>query len=387
MLSENQGASMKPHPPNPFPIGGYAGPEFFCDREKETDGMVSALLNRRNVSLVSPRRVGKSGLIHHVFDRISKTEKNAACFYIDIFPTRDLSDFTRMIARAALGRLDSSAASALKTIGRAFRSLSPVFAIDPDSGSPTVSFEMRRDKAAAGLDEVFDYLRGSKRRCFIAIDEFQQILEYPEKGVEALLRSHAQRLPNVSFAFAGSRQHLMSAMFSSANRPFYQSAQKLWLREIPCEAWRPFAAALFAKRGGKLPEEVFDALYASVMGHTWYAQFLLNRLFALGKRECAMEDFRHVLSETIREGEAEYKTYCGLLANGQLRCLEAIAKDGPIHAPFSGTFMKRHDFKALSSVRRALSALTEKMLVTRDENGAYSVADKFFAIWLARAGT
>lgn len=56
------------------------------------------------------------------------------------------------------------------------------------------------------LREIFDYLASSDKRCYVAIDEFQQIAEYREKGVEALLRSYVQFLPNVHFVFAGSKQ-------------------------------------------------------------------------------------------------------------------------------------------------------------------------------------
>jgi hypothetical protein len=55
----------KPH--NPFLIVGYYSPEYFCDREAETQQIVSALQNDRNISLISPRRFGKTGLIHHCF--------------------------------------------------------------------------------------------------------------------------------------------------------------------------------------------------------------------------------------------------------------------------------------------------------------------------------
>lgn len=43
---------MKPY--NPFLVYGYNSPEYFCDREKETDKMISALLNERNLTLISP---------------------------------------------------------------------------------------------------------------------------------------------------------------------------------------------------------------------------------------------------------------------------------------------------------------------------------------------
>lgn len=61
---------MKPY--NPFLVYGYNSPEYFCDREKETDKMISALLNERNLTLISPRRMGKTGLIKNVFYQMKR---------------------------------------------------------------------------------------------------------------------------------------------------------------------------------------------------------------------------------------------------------------------------------------------------------------------------
>lgn len=85
---------------------------------------------------------------------------------------------------------------------------------------PEVSIDIATDKEETTLKEIFNYLQSSEKRCYIAIDEFQQITEYPEKGVEALLRSYIQFLPNVRFIFAGSKQHVMQEMFLSTKRPF-----------------------------------------------------------------------------------------------------------------------------------------------------------------------
>ena len=59
---------MTAKPPyNPFVLTGYIAPEYFCDRERESAKLLSALQNGRNVTLASPRRMGKTGLIHHLF--------------------------------------------------------------------------------------------------------------------------------------------------------------------------------------------------------------------------------------------------------------------------------------------------------------------------------
>lgn len=57
---------MKNKIANPFFTGGYMGPEYFCDRQNETDLLLKAISSKRNVTLISLRRMGKTGLLKHV---------------------------------------------------------------------------------------------------------------------------------------------------------------------------------------------------------------------------------------------------------------------------------------------------------------------------------
>ena len=253
----NVGQNYKPA--NPFLISGYAGPEYFCDRELETSRIVDALNNGRNFTLVAPRKMGKTGLIQHSFNCLES--KDSVCMYLDIFPTNCLGDFVRAFAGAVLGRLDSAPQKALKRIGRFIKSCRPVFTVDEKSGAPKVKIEVADTEQESTLREIFEYLRSSEKRCFIAIDEFQQITEYPEKGIEALLRSYVQFLPNVNFIFAGSRQHLMQEMFLFAKRPFYQSTQILNLDKIDRQKYFCFAESFFNKKRNNLPQSEFDEIY------------------------------------------------------------------------------------------------------------------------------
>ena len=81
---------MKPN--NPFLIAGYHGPEFFCDRETETSAILDALHNGRNVTLIAPRRMGKTGLIRHAFYRLKEQEPDIVIFYICLLYTSDAAD-------------------------------------------------------------------------------------------------------------------------------------------------------------------------------------------------------------------------------------------------------------------------------------------------------
>ena len=87
-------------------------------------------------------------------------------------------------------------------MGRLFSAIRPTLT-SGESGEISLSFSVDKIKAEMTLNGIFDYLASKKNRVVIAFDEFQQILEYPEKGTEALLRSRIQFLENVNFIFFG----------------------------------------------------------------------------------------------------------------------------------------------------------------------------------------
>ena len=89
---------------NPFVTKGYAGPDYFCDRVKETKNLVKMLTNENNMALISPRRLGKTDLIHHCF--VQPEIKDAYyTFIIDIYATNSLADFVEVFGRAIFEEL------------------------------------------------------------------------------------------------------------------------------------------------------------------------------------------------------------------------------------------------------------------------------------------
>ena len=328
---------------NPFVIYGYKGAEYFCDRQKETETIMRALHNERNVALISPRRIGKTGLIHHAFAQITNEHPDIRCFYMDINATRNLQQFVELFAKT--------------------------FSI-------TVSNEQKEES----LKHVLDYLKDSDKRIYVAIDEFQQISEYPEKNVEALLRSHIQFIPNVVFVFAGSKQHIMAEMFTSAKRPFYQSSQMLSLSPIDKKVYCEFANNLMEKKCMKLSEDVFGYVYDIVDGQTWYVQHILNRLYDIGG-EIDIRIVNDTIMTSVMEQEVAFLNYYESLTYNQSKLLLAIARDKAVESVLSQDFIHRHGLPASSSVSLALKALIEREFVYK-YNGKFIIYDRFFAIWL-----
>jgi AAA+ ATPase superfamily predicted ATPase len=374
---------QKNKPYNPFLVAGYYSPEYFCDRETETAKIISALKNGRNLSLISPRRYGKTGLIHHVFYNIAKREKNAVCIYFDIFSTQNLSDFIKVFAQSVIGKAEGSVENAIKQFAALFKSFRPVLSYDALSGQPEISVKIETETADSSLQEIFAYLKQSDKRCYIAIDEFQQIAEYPEKGTEALLRSYIQFLPHVNFIFSGSRQHLMSEMFLSAKRPFYRSTQIMSLVTINQDNYFAFADAHFQKNGFSITENCFNTIYSLFEGHTWYIQMLLNRLFEYRRNINKPEIVYYALQELLEENTYSYQELLNAYSDVQVNLLKAVAKEKKVEQIHSGEFIAMYKLRTASSVNRALKKLVDNELIYKSGK-AYCIYDKFFSLWLER---
>jgi len=373
---------MKPN--NPFLISGYYSPEYFCNRVKETQTITDALYNGRNITLIAPRRMGKTGLIKHVFHRLKEQQADIVTLYMDIYSTQNLGDFVRLLATTVLGQLDSAPQKALSRVAQFIKSCRPVFMFDELTGQPKVTIEIAPATEEATLKEIFDYLKSSDRRCYIAIDEFQQITEYPEKGVEALLRSYIQFIPNVNFIFAGSKQHVMQEMFLSAKKPFYQSTQTFSIDQIERNAYYDFAAGFFALQHREFTRSTFDTIYDRFDGHTWYIQSILNRLYgysaAIDEKLAA-----YAVAEIIEESTYVYENLLKAYPAGSVRLLKAIASEGCVKEILSGDFIAKHRLKAASSVNSAIKKLVSSEMVYKTEAG-YIVYDRFMGEWLRNRG-
>lgn len=366
---------------NPFFTLGYGGPQYFCDREAETSKLVETLTNGRNVALISPRRLGKTGLIQHTFHRLMSEDPSRRCFYVDIYNTQNQHDFVQALAKEILGQMDSLGEKMMAQLASIFKSCRPVFSMDPYSGTPTVSLDIQPYASDTSLKEIMEYMKGSGHECFVAIDEFQQILEYPEKGTEALIRSVAQFAPNVHFVFAGSKQHLMANIFSSPRRPFYQSTARMSIAPLDEEVYYEFAARLMAQSGKELPKEIFHDAYSFAHGFTYYVQDIMNRLYAMRGDSISRADLMHIYADIKGEGETVYKDYCDLLAKGQLRLLRAIAAEDVVPQPYETNFMHRHRLTAVSSVKLALNALVKNGIVEKSTKG-FCIYDRYLSLWL-----
>ena len=365
---------------NPFLTAGYAGPDYFCDRKQETEELIRHLDNDRNTTLISPRRYGKTGLIHQVLHLLSK-RRGVKTVYVDLYPTRSLSDFARALAVAVAESVESPAEKVLKAVSAFAHGFRPTMTFDEFSGRPKFSFDITAANAQMSLESILEYLQSRKGHTIVAIDEFQQIAEYPEKGVEALLRSKIQFMHNVGFVFSGSRLHMMAEMFHSPKRPFFNSTAAMSLDVIDRRDYFRFAASFFRKAGRILPEETFAVAYDRFEGITWYVQSVMKALYASEVARPTEKDVIAAIAHLVEENAMNYGFILSKCSPGAVELLRAVAAERVVAEPMSAEFGRKHGLRAASSIRFALDSLLKDELLYKREDG-YVVYDRLFAEWL-----
>ena len=370
---------------NPFIVTGKIEPEYFCDRVTESARLVKSFTNGNNMVIISPRRMGKTGLIQFCYDKPEIADEYYT-FFIDILHTSSLREFTYLLGRAIYETLLPRSRKMANLFIQTIKSISGKFGFDPITGMPTFNVELGDiDRPEYTLDEIFQYLAHADKPCIVAIDEFQQIAKYPEKNIEAQLRTHIQKLRNCNFIFAGSERHMMQEMFTSAARPFYHSADMLELKAIVPEIYIPFIAGHFEKRNRRIASADVERVYNLFKGHTYYVQKTFNEAFADTPEgeECTLETLRAAIDNMVASNDTIFREILSNIPEKQKELLYAIAKEGEAERITSAAFIKRHSLASASSVQSAMKKLLEKDIIT-EINKVFSVTDKLFAMWMNR---
>lgn len=369
---------------NPFISTSYRGPDYFCDRKQESRQLSRFMLHGINVTLFAIRRLGKTGLIHHVFHPYKNSTK-LACIYLDILATKNLSDFTNQLATAVYKRFPPQ-----KTLGKKITELlhrfRPVISFDELTGAPslTLTIETKAQKENT-IGQIFNFLDRQNIKVVFAIDEFQQILEYPEKNTEALLRTYIQQLKNISFIFCGSNQKLMHEIFNSAKRPFFASCSNLNLGYINEAEYKKFIQKKFKEHKRSIDEDSLNFICSWTTLHTFYTQYFCFTLFAKNIKHNTLKDTHETALSILKLNENTFFQYRNLLTDAQWNLLSAIAKEEKLFRPQAKAFIAKYRLGTPALVKRGMDALLKKEIIfynSGTEAPYYEVYDKFLMRWM-----
>ncbi len=370
---------------NPFIVTGKIPAEYFCDRVDEAAQLEKSLCNEMNVVLTSMRRMGKTSLVDFVFDKPALS-KDYVTISVDILHTSTFREFIFAFGTAVFEAVATRSERMRKQFVALLKSLSASFGYDAVQNMPTFDIKLGDiQQPEYTLCEILDYLESIDKRCLVVIDEFQQITYYPEKNVEALLRTHIQKLTNTNFVFSGSQRRLMEEMFFSVKRPFYQSARSIRLEAIDRELYLDFVVRLFKQAEKDIVPEAFYHVYDLFWGVTFYVQRLMKEAFAeTPKGEvCEKALVEQLIEDYIKENDSRLREQLAFVTEAQKELLYAIHSEGQVQSITSTAFNKKHRLRSPSSTQSAALKLMEYDLVTRKEK-VYSISDPLLSLWLNR---
>lgn len=370
---------------NPFIFRAYKTKDLFCDRQKELDTLLANCLSGSDTTLVAQRRIGKTGLIHRLFDEIQTQKLPIIPIYVDIFATRSLEDFVKALAEAIMTEIPEKS-SVGKKFSKFIRSIRPIITYDPLTSTPQIQLTIQSEEEnRQTLQSLLTFLDSQNEKILLAIDEFQQIREYPEANVEALLRTIIQQLNNVTFLYCGSKRHMMLDIFSCERNPFYRSTEFLTLHKLDAEIYARFIEQHFREAGLEIDQASIEYILQWTRIHTYFTQRLCHSVFNMTHKRVDVSLVKMAAAQILQSDSIIFGQYQQLLTAGQWNFLIAVAKEGEVSQVTSRHFLHKYHLGNPSSVNRIVTALIGKNILDEritDGKIIYSLNDVFLSRWL-----
>jgi uncharacterized protein len=372
-------------PTNPFRYGALALDESFTNRTPEIAELRADIVNGQDVVIFAPRRFGKSSLIWRVAQEAGR--KGVLVAQVDLMTTPTKEKLAEKLAKAIHDDIASPLLRAKERL-RVFSGLriAPVVTVDPEDGSFGFTFATgrSRDDIDATLEHLLQLpgrLGGERdRRVALVLDEFQEVVDI-DPHLPKIMRAVFQEQPEVAHVYLGSKRHMMQRIFNDANEPFWRSAKAMELGPIAARDFRRFIEGRFADTDRSVDTGVVDRVLEITRGHPYATQELCYFLWeaAAGRTadDLALDE---ALVKVLRSEHAHFSLIWDRAATTQRQLLQALAVEPG--RPYSGDYRARHGLPAVSSIQRAIEALTGEELIAKTEEGEYVISEPFLAAWI-----
>lgn len=366
----------------PFKYGKVITEEFFVNRTQEINQIGTLLTSKINVTLISPRRWGKSSLIFKIANKLEKENPKIKFCFIDLFKTRDEKEFYEYFAAEVIKTSYTKWEDRLEKAKVFFKHLIPKFSFGTD---PTQEFSVALDweevkknpQEILNLPEVISKEKGIQ--LIICLDEFQNIAHFSDSlGFQKKLRANWQNHQHCSYAIYGSKQHMMTELFEKKSMPFYKFGEILFLTKIKNNHWTKYIVKRFKKTGKTISEKNASYIAQMVDNHPYFVQQLANSIWINTQENCTETSIEQGLYILLNQYDLIFSRELDGLSNLQLNLLKAIAFDEKKLS--SKETIKKYNLSSSATVNRSKEALVQKEVVDTFQR-KIEFLDPLFKIW------
>ena len=354
---------------NPFIYGKIVEKKNFCPRQTLLQEMGSCIESGQNLVVFGRRRVGKSSLVLNASQQFPKR----MLLLVDLFFTKDTAMFLEYCSNALFSFNHQRKGLLEKGMG-ALKRIRPHLEFDPNTGTPSFSFDVSQnnnDVLLHTVDDFFGFLGEEfhQDQLIVCFDEFQSVINYSEcDTLLAKIRGKIQYHP-FPYLFTGSDRNGLKTIFTNPQSPFYKSVRPLEIPGIPRKDFQPFLADKFSSGKRNISSDLWDKMFElEVPGDIQQLCAALWECSDAGDKidlPILKEAYDRIFSQEI-EG---FRSLLGSLTALQLRVLNYIAKRGAKNL-FSHESQKIIGAPG-SSISRSLTALTSKWILVKDSADIY----------------
>ena len=375
---------------NPFVYGEIVPAAAFVGRDIELERLTTDLASGQKVFLISPRRYGKSSLVHQAAAALARRRIATLEFTVSSFSS--YVAFLEGYARALIG-LETKAAQARSWLASLFTTVTPEIRVEAGAGvGVSLAFpSIRTPRDAARLAEEVFALPGRiatrlGRRLVVALDEFQAIGSFNGGSVEQALRAAVQQQRQVGYVFAGSEPTLMEQMIGP-KRPFYKAGPVMRLQKIPGEVFAEFLEERFRRSGLPAAPGLGEAIVDLAGNLPYDVQRLAHEAWddasAARRKRVSVDDLHATLHRLLTEQDTLFEALWQRLTLAQRSTMRAVVLEHGAGLLGAET-RTRHRLGGASSVQASLTGLLREDLIVREDDGHYAVVDSLMREWVAR---
>lgn len=367
----------------PFIFGRIATDENFTDREKETEHLVNNFESLINTVIISPRRWGKSSLVHRAADIAMRVDKNIRICTIDLFNVKTEEQFYTVLARKLIQGTSSRWEEAVENAKKFFSRLVPKISVGAGPGNE-ISIDFDWEEMKSNPDEILDLseriAEAKGVKIVVCIDEFQNIAEFEDPlFFQRRLRAHWQRHKKVSYCLYGSKRHMMMEVFADSSMPFYKFGDIFFLNKIDTEHFIPFITERFSSTGKSITEDASRNIVSLADNHPYYVQQLSQLSWLRTSGQCDVETVVKAHLSLVEQLSLLFSNLMETLTFQQTCYLHAlIAGEKSIT---SAETMYRYHISSATAASRSLKTLIKKDILD-STSGEISFQDPIFEYWL-----
>ena len=356
---------------NPFKFGSIVDDPYFTNRKEEIS-RVSAILNSNNhLTIISPRRYGKSSLIFKVVKKL-----NRPVLSIDmqlITSTEDLA--TQLLKR--IYRLFPF--EKIRQYVKQFQII-PSIIVNPVNNDVNIEFQSSKSKLPILEDvlNLIEKLSNLRKKIIVIFDEFQEA-GYININLFSQLRAIMQHHKKINYVFLGSQESLIRDIFEKQQSPFYHFSMILPLGKIPITAFESYLKKGF----GQITENYHDnilEIIAFTKCHPYYTQQLAYEAWnMIAHYKTYNNVVESAINHLVQIHDIDYEHLWNALNKTDKKLLIGLSLSE--YSPLTEKFNRKYNIGATSTAFSSIKRMMKSGYITRI-NSNYEIDDPFLSIWI-----